>query len=58
MTELFDKAEDYLPALVYLLLWLLAFPVRFAVLLILPVGSRRGYHPLFKLREFFVFEGH
>lgn len=56
MTDLFDKAEDYLPAFVYLLLWLLVFPVRWVALAFLPYGSRRVYHPLFKVREFFAFE--
>lgn len=56
MTNFFDFIEDYIPAFIMLILWLMVCPVRLLVLFVLPYGSRRMYHPLFKFREFFAFE--
>lgn len=56
MSDLFDRMRDYLPLFTLIILWVVAAPIRLAVLLVLP-PVRSYHHPLRKVREFFLFEG-
>ena len=56
MSEFFDWITDFTPALVYILIWGLLFPIRITVLLVLPHGAKKGYHALNPIYEFFAFE--
>lgn len=55
MSDLFDRLRDYLPLFTLIILWVVAAPIRLAVLLVLP-PVRSYHHPLRKVREFFLFE--
>lgn len=56
MSEFFDWITDFAPAVVFLIIWGLLFPIRIAVLLVLPYGAKKGYHALNPVYEIFAFE--
>lgn len=56
MSNFFGLMEDYIPSLILGPLWLVLFPFRFLALLMLPPNSRRSWHKLHPVYEFFVFE--
>lgn len=55
MNDLFDTLEDYLPAFLFLAVWLAVLPVRVLVLVSLPMGAAHSWHKLNKVQRFFAF---
>jgi hypothetical protein len=56
MSEFFEWAEDYVPAILWIVIWLAFLPFRLMFLLVLPKGSEKRYHALNPVFEFFAFD--
>lgn len=56
MSEFFDDILEWCPVFLVYVLWVLVLPVRIICLLLLPLGSARENHKLFKIRHFFEFD--
>lgn len=56
MSGFFEWAGDYTPAILWIVIWLVCFPLRILFLLVLPKGSEKRYHPLNSVFQFFAFE--
>ena len=56
MSSFFEWVEDFLPAILWIVIWLVCFPLRILFLLVLPKGSEKRYHPLNSVFQFFAFE--
>ena len=57
MNRFFWYAEDYLPGIIWVALWLLAFLPRLFVLMLLPPGAKHRWHRLYRVGQFFAFDG-
>lgn len=56
MSTFFDWLSDYVPSIVWLIVWLAVLPARLLVLMLLPITAWRGYHFFNSVYEFFSFE--
>jgi hypothetical protein len=57
MSDFFEWVGDYLPAILYFVVWVVCVPFRFLFLFVLPKGAEKRYHPLNPVFQFFAFEG-
>jgi hypothetical protein len=56
MSVFFDWLGDYIPLGIMLIIWVAVFPVRLAVMLLLPFSAKSSLHLLNPVYEFFAFE--
>lgn len=56
MNRFFLHAENYLPGIIWVALWLLALLPRLFVLMLLPPGATRRCHPLHRVGQFFALD--
>lgn len=48
--------DDYVPWIILVIMYVVLFPIRVVILLMLPTGARFQYHRLHKIRKFLEFE--
>jgi len=56
MSNFFNWLSDYVPSIVWIIVWMITLPVRLLVLLVLPLSAWRGSHFFNPVYEFFAFE--
>lgn len=56
LSEFFTKMNKHFPVIIVVLCWLIVFPIRVILLLLLPIGARYPYHKLHKIRDFIDFD--
>lgn len=56
MSVFFDWLGDYIPLGIMLIIWVVVFPIRLVVMLLLPLSAKSSRHLLNPVYEFFAFE--
>jgi hypothetical protein len=57
MSGFFEWLKDYAPLGVMLILWIVVFPLRLMMMLLLPLSAKSPHHWLNNVYEFFAFDG-
>lgn len=56
MSDFFDWLGDWCPLIFWGPIWLLVFPVRLFLLILLPANSKHWAHPMSNLYQFLAFD--
>jgi len=56
MSDFFKWLGDWLPFILWCVVWASVFPMRFVLLALLPPNSKEWHHPMNSLFQFLAFE--